>query len=72
LLNEIPKQHGARPVEVGLQDETPSLSEFGVSKIQSHRWQMMVKLSGGSRYSIIQAVGTTQIVSTRFPVGDVF
>jgi len=49
LLGDIDKQHGARPADTGLHDVTPSmLSELGINKIQSHRWQSTI----GSKLAI--------------------
>ena len=43
-----PKQHGARPADkpsaTGSHDETPSLRELGIKKMQSHRWQKIASI----------------------------
>ena len=45
MLAEAPKQHGSRPPDTGFHDGTPqTLSDIGVSKKQSHRWQTMAEL----------------------------
>jgi hypothetical protein len=42
VLKEMPKQHGARPSDTGLHHVTPrTLSDVGVSKIQSSRFQQV-------------------------------
>lgn len=50
MLDEMPKQHGARPADktTGLQDETPllpkTLSDIGITKSDSSRWQTISSL----------------------------
>lgn len=44
LLKELPKQHGGRPPDTGLQSVTPSLKDLGIEKIQSHRWQKLAAI----------------------------
>src|SRR3990167_881755 len=44
LLGKMPKQAGARtPTE--LQAETPLLEELGISKTQSHRYQLLSRIN---------------------------
>jgi hypothetical protein len=44
LLADMPKLNGARPADAGFNDETPSLSELGIGKLDSHRWQRIASL----------------------------
>jgi len=55
MLAEQPKQHGARPSDAGLHDVTP-LSELGITKMQSHRWQREAELPEDEFEEHIQAV----------------
>ena len=45
MLREMPKLHGARPPDTGSHDVTP-LSDLGISKMQSHRLQLIDFLPG--------------------------
>lgn len=43
LLRDTPKLHGARPADTELHDVTP-LSDLGIERIQSHRWQRIASI----------------------------
>jgi len=53
LLAKMPKKHGARPADTGSHDVTPQLSDIGIGKMQSSRWQMIATVpettNGGSK-----------------------
>lgn len=44
ILAESPKYNGARPSDTGSQPATPSLSDIGMTKSQSSRWQKMASV----------------------------
>lgn len=49
MLAEMEKNLGARGVGVPFHDETtPTLSELGISRGQSHRWQLEASVLGYS------------------------
>ncbi len=49
ILAESPKYNGARPSDTGSQAATPSLSDIGMTKSQSSRWQKMASVDEDKR-----------------------
>jgi ParB family chromosome partitioning protein len=66
LLQEMDKQHGARPPDTGLHDVTPPLlADLGIDKMQSSRWQRLADIPEPSfeRY-ISEKKATGDLITT--------
>ena len=56
FLLELPKERGARPADMGFDNLTPSYSDYGISKFQSHWWQQVAGIPEDELAEYVQEI----------------